>query len=675
MNSAKTNFSKKIHSLCSRPLVIIILLVIYFFLSFSSSIEKSATFDEVLHINTGYIYWHSDRVMFMTTGVFLQRFATLPLLTKNLVYPETQDLPWWSNPWDVGYEFFYEMDNDFYFILFSSRAMVGLIGVLLGVLVYLSSRSFFGPTGAFISLCLYCFSPPILAHSHLVTDDLNIAFALLATVLALWSLLHHLTFCSFFLSILSFSILFLSKISSLSIIPMGFFMVLIRLGKNAPWKIGKQGQEWTSRKRQAFLILGLIIVHVFFVAGVLWFAYDLSPEGQKVEEFHQEQKEKLWEEALHRGGIIERGAKWIRDNNLLPEGYLYYALSALHKNKVRISFFQGEYRLKGQEGFFPYCFWVKNPLGTWGIFLLLGVTCFLKGTKRLKKEGFSFSLLASFLARVYPFTPVLVLLFIYAIFSWQSSLTIGNRHILPLYPPLFILAGAIGVFLSDVRARLYKVLVSLSLGLLIFESLFIWPHYLSFFHFLSGGPKHGYENLVDSSLDWGQDLPALKKWIEENELELEGKPIYLSYFGSSSPEFYKLPVILLPGFFDSRRKKVPYYMRDGYYCISATMLQSVASRYKGKWCQAYEDLYQEYLEKGNNAPEFEQLAFSRLCAYLRSRSPDARVAYSILVYKLSSQDIQKALLGPPAELYSEVTIPDWSPEIYLPGVSQTLPGK
>ncbi len=59
-----------------------------------------------------------------------------------------------------------------------------------------------------------------------------------------------------------------------------------------------------------------------------------------------------------------------------------------------------------------------------------------------------------------------------------------------------------------------------------------------------GGPKHGYKHLVDSSLDWGQDLPTLKKWLDENAAEDER--VYLSYFGTSAVDKYGIAALPLP---------------------------------------------------------------------------------------------------------------------------------
>ena len=62
----------------------------------------------------------------------------------------------------------------------------------------------------------------------------------------------------------------------------------------------------------------------------------------------------------------------------------------------------------------------------------------------------------------------------------------------------------------------------------------IYPHFLSYFNEIIGGPANGYIYTVNSNLDWGQDLKRLKKWVEENNID----KIYLDYFGGADTIYY-----------------------------------------------------------------------------------------------------------------------------------------
>jgi hypothetical protein len=44
---------------------------------------------------------------------------------------------------------------------------------------------------------------------------------------------------------------------------------------------------------------------------------------------------------------------------------------------------------------------------------------------------------------------------------------------------------------------------------------------------------------------------------------------------------------------------------------------------------------------------FERMRFARLAAHLRERAPDANVGYSILIFRLSDEEVARAIGGPP----------------------------
>src|SRR5205823_9407643 len=90
------------------------------------------------------------------------------------------------------------------------------------------------------------------------------------------------------------------------------------------------------------------------------------------------------------------------------------------------------------------------------------------------------------------------------------------------------------------------------------ESARIAPNDLAYFNFVDGGPREAYRHVVDSSLDWGQDLPGLKRWLDRQGLQgANHSPVYLSYFGSALPEYYHIDASPLPGFLDHLSRHVP----------------------------------------------------------------------------------------------------------------------
>jgi len=105
--------------------------------------------------------------------------------------------------------------------------------------------------------------------------------------------------------------------------------------------------------------------------------------------------------------------------------------------------------------------------------------------------------------------------------------------------------------------------------------VFIYPHFLSFFNGLVGGADNAYKYVVDSNLDWSQDLKRFALYLKEHNIS----KIYLAYFGNTPPEYYGINYENLNP--DDEGKV------HGLVAISATYLQAEASYSQGKWQPCY----------------------------------------------------------------------------------------
>jgi hypothetical protein len=116
--------------------------------------------------------------------------------------------------------------------------------------------------------------------------------------------------------------------------------------------------------------------------------------------------------------------------------------------------------------------------------------------------------------------------------SFFDRHNLGIRRILPAFPFLYLFAGGI---LTGAVIRMKTLFVVVMACWMAFESWNIFPHHLSYFNTVAGGPRKGPYLLDDSNIDWGQDLPSLAAWQKGN---LNGKPIKLFYFGTADPIGY-----------------------------------------------------------------------------------------------------------------------------------------
>jgi hypothetical protein len=279
---------------------------------------------------------------------------------------------------------------------------------------------------------------------------------------------------------------------------------------------------------------------------------------------------------------------------------------------------------------------------------------------------------------LYNAIPLFVLVAVYAAVMMRQGLNIGIRHMLIVYPVCHILAGSVALSFPS-RKHAVEIAVALLLGWYAIDSLSVRPNYLAYISSAAGGPAQGYKRVADSSLDWGQDLPGLKRWLATHNADGRA-PVFFAYFGIGDPDYYNITSNRLPGFPDWRKHEV-FALTPGYYAISATMFQNLYTIPFGPWNRVYEEKYQTALrnlgltestageigtlvDSLQRYPEpfwqdqygkLEKLRFNRLCGWLRAthRAPDDNVGYSILIWKLDAQDLHDALWEPPLELYDE----------------------
>jgi hypothetical protein len=159
---------------------------------------------------------------------------------------------------------------------------------------------------------------------------------------------------------------------------------------------------------------------------------------------------------------------------------------------------------------------------------------------------------------------------VYFLSALTSGMNIGVRHMLPLYPFLFIAIGAGLARLIALRGNGGRVATAVMLLGLAIESLGTYPNFIAFFNTPSGGPVGGIALLGDSNLDWGQDLKLLAQWRTQHR----APRLYLAYFGSADPAYYGIDATPMPG---SRADNavLPPEDEDCYVAISATYLQGL----------------------------------------------------------------------------------------------------
>jgi len=231
----------------------------------------------------------------------------------------------------------------------------------------------------------------------------------------------------------------------------------------------------------------------------------------------------------------------------VPEDYVRGLLFVARHSEERSTFLLGRLSDHGFPSYFLVTFALKTPLA---LIVLLVLAAFASPPLSGRRAAFLW-------------LPVAV----YVAFTFTRGLQIGHRHLLPIAPFLFVAAGRAALLAGRARFAV-PVLAAWAAG----AALGVHPYYLAYFNELAGGPSQGYRLLVDSNLDWGQDLKGLKAWMDAHGVTR----LKLSYFGSADPAYYGIDADRLPGYSSPHPARVVREVHPGdLVAVSATNLQGV----------------------------------------------------------------------------------------------------
>jgi 4-amino-4-deoxy-L-arabinose transferase-like glycosyltransferase len=449
------------------------------------------------------------------------------------------------------------------------------------VAVFIEARRRFGAGAAAAALFLAAFSPDVLAHGTIVTTDLGFALFFFLAVATFSRLLERFSWLRLLVAGLFTGAAFATKFSAPILIPvLGLLGILAVLGQGTPAPaVGGEGRRLAGPGARARHVLFLLAATFVLALGVLWASYGFRYALSPVPEVRAAQRGSL--DAPPASPVLLPVIAAARAH-LVPEDYARGLLFVMVHSEARPTFLLGDLSARGFPQYFLVTFLVKTPIP-----LILLVLLALTRAARLQGRD-----------AVFLWLPVSV----YVALTATRGLQIGHRHLLPVYPFLFLAAG-------EGAAGLWRWLRPLGPGLVLLlatwyagGTLRTHPHHLAYFNEIVGGPANGWRVLVDSNLDWGQDLRNLATWMRGHGLRRVG----VSYFGSAPPDYYGIDGPTLPGYTAPHATHVTREVRPGdVVAISATNLQGV------------------YLDEEDRS----------LMARFRTLSPIGRAGYSILIYR------------------------------------------
>ncbi|MFH0926496.1 MAG: phospholipid carrier-dependent glycosyltransferase [bacterium] len=563
-----------------KDILIVFILISFLFLQAILSMRlKSNTFDEVNHIICGYTYIKTKEFrLTVAHPPLIKELAAIPLLLLRVKLPNDPEAWEDCNPNLYGKEFLYQF-NDADTMLFWSRLVIVCLAGLLGIFVFIWAKELYGRRAALLALFLFCFCPDILAHAQLVTTDLGLSCFFFIACYFFYRFERKRTPITLLFTGISLGLALLSKFSALFILPI-WTIIIIYDDVKYVFSTTKQKRQYESLlKRMSLSVLSLILI-CLVALFIIWLGYGGKYSKLKVSN-SPSCINRPWEIMLPSNKLIKESVLFFKKNKIIPEAFLYGLLHTIKVTDGGRSFLMGKVS-RGWWYYFIITFLIKTPIPLL-IFLLLVIISSHMDVNT--SDHF-----------------IVIPVIIFFLIAILKKFNIGHRHILPIYPFLFVYMGKI---VNDLKFKWQYGILTLLLFWYLIGTLKIFPDYLAYFNELIGGPDNGYHYVVDSSLDWGQDLKGLKSYMEKKGI----KKIFLSYFGTASPEYYKINYEPLPSFFSLEKPMKLFSIKSGdFIAISVTNLQGV------------------YL---NN------YSFSeRILSYLKTLKPIGKIGYSIHVYQM-----------------------------------------
>lgn len=452
--------------------------------------------------------------------------CTLPAINSrfqigNKVVPNPEAAAWHNSDFDS----FERVIPNPEALAWHTRPVNAMLGVVLGLLLWLAAKSLYSTSAANFVLALFAFSPSLIAHFSLAaTNDGAMTLMLFATVFQLCRWRNNRSWPQTLLLGLVLGGLAIAKASSLPFFVMAFILMLVL----KPDSIALRPAEWNWRQAAtAFLISCLII----------WGGY----------RFHVSKITLAANDIQMRVAIPNRQDPVIRNSSgafqiSIPVPAFEYiqglGYQLGHDQRGHSGFLLGRTYRGGSPLYFPVVAALKWPTIVLALLLAAAGLILLRRTPRLR----NFALWAAF--------PVL-----YLLLAEFSKLNLGERYILPVYAFALLLCGSLWQFTRGRRTVLALLLVALAVH--VADVLRYAPDYLSYFN-LFVKPATSHQLLSDSNVDWGEGLVALRHYQEAHP----SVPIHLAYFGSIAPAVYGIRSIPL----------MPNERVSGTVIVSATYL-------------------------------------------------------------------------------------------------------
>jgi 4-amino-4-deoxy-L-arabinose transferase-like glycosyltransferase len=629
------------------------LLLLQYGLAANSLVRENPTIDEVVHLPAGITYWQRGTFkVYHHNPPLVKMVAALPVLFSNpnttAIYGSSDWRSEYPAPASVAFRFMEHNAGRFLAFCTQARLLMPLFALLGGWVVFVWSRRLYGDLGGLLSLVLWTFCPNVLAHGRLITSDMGATALGAAATYVFWRYLHAPTWRWTAWAGIALGIGQLTKFSLLLLYVI--WPVIWLIFEVARW----DGACWTSRVGRAAL-QGLLIVGISILVIDLGYGFEdvgiplgkfdfasrtLTVEGKTPRAFKtgNDLLDESWKRRVNRfrgswmGAIPAPLPKHFLlgfdEQKIEADGVPQQWLTPDYPDPTAVTgypvYLDGVHRRHGWRDYYFRCLVYKTPEGTWVLALASFVV--LIASRRAKAA--------------WPDELVLIVMpaSVFLAMSFLTDINLGLRYILPMFPYVFISIGKTARWAEGLAGRArwaaWGAITAAALAT-VAASLSIHPSYLAYFNVISGGPDRAPARLIDSNLDWGQDLVGLREWVRAHPSK---QPIGLAYFGQISPSIFEAQNDGFAWFvpparpntikarYGSPHQTLPTRVEPGVYAISATYVYGLPYRVDdptpGAWRGAWNSLGQSW-------------------SYFQLLKPFHRIGHSILLYDVTPEQAER----------------------------------
>lgn len=374
--------------------------------------------------------------------------------------------------------------RSFLIALETGRLVTMLFSLLLACYVFKWSRELYGIAAGFFSLFLFAFSPNLIAHSRLITNDIFATCLMTLSLYYFWRMLRAGNWKYILAAAIFTGLSQIAKYTAVFLYPLFAALLIFRYGGTLLLLF--QRRDYPAIIRRCLIVFNIALFFGLLSLLIINIGFLFDRVFTPLREYQFESD--LFQTLQQKSGLL--GALPLPLPVLYlegPDSRQWETETGEHAN----AYLFGE--LRNPECFTGYYFWAylyKVPIAIQIIILLSIITYW----KNRRKYTFSRN-------EIFIWIPI-ILFGIYINFS--SSIQSGLRYALPVFPLLLILCGNLVKNLKSFSCR-SKIGVAILLIYLTGSVLSYFPHYLSYFNELVWDRKLSYKILADSNNQWGQN--------------------------------------------------------------------------------------------------------------------------------------------------------------------------